>query len=296
MYLAKISCMRRRPDQRPIEKLKYKQREPSDRDAQIVQAVYHHRKLSQEQLYRLFFNNPNTGKQVLRRLFARRFLARRFLSYDLLMREVFYVLDVNGAQLLNDRYNTIVVPSALTQHVTSPFLWHTVAINDFWIMVKLAAKQEGYKLTHWKAEQELKKGYDRVQLTSASGVHKSVSVIPDSYFVIDAPKGEAYFFLELDRARSSLKRFRQKVLAYIEYLDSGAYERRYKTKKLRILTVTTSKRKDHLKQLLETTQKAGGKRRFWFAMLHEITPKTVFHAPIWHVAGEPATRCLFDRE
>jgi hypothetical protein len=114
--------------------------------------------------------------------------------------------------------------------------------------------------------------------------------------VIDAPKGEAYFFLELDRARSSLKRFRQKVAAYLEYINSGAYERRYGTKKLRILTVTTSKRTDHLKQLLAATQAAGGKKRFWFAMLHEITPETVFHAPIWHVAGELQPRCLFDRE
>ena len=115
-----------------------------------------------------------------------------------------------------------------------------------------------------------------------------------TYFVIDAPKGEAYFFLELDRARSSLKRFRQKVSAYLEYIDSGAYARRYGTKKLRILTVTTSKRKDHLKQLIEATQQVGGKKRFWFAMLHEIDPNTIFHAPIWHVAGEPLLHCLFD--
>ncbi len=48
------------------------------------------------------------------------------------------------------------------------------------------------------------------------------------------------------------KRFKTKILAYQAYYGSGAYQRRYETRSLRVLTVTTSApRAEHLKQLTE---------------------------------------------
>jgi hypothetical protein len=119
-------------------------------------------------------------------------------------------------------------------------------------------------------------------------------LIPDSYFVLQTPKGRAHFFLEVDRSQETLGVFKSKVLAYAAYHATGGYERRYGSKSMRVITVTTSKRRlDNLKQ---ATEEVGGKRRFWFSLLSDLTPETILNNPVWSVAGEQQSSVLIDVE
>ena len=126
---------------------------------------------------------------------------------------------------------------------------------------------------------------------------RPVSVIPDGYFVLATPLGKAHFFVEIDRGTETLARFKQKIHAYKEYFDSGAYERRYGTKSMRVLTVATGEgRLTNLWRATgEVTAAIGGQRRFWFGLADRLTVDTVLNAPVWVIAGEQTARPLIDR-
>ncbi len=74
------------------------------------------------------------------------------------------------------------------------------------------------------------------------------------YFVLNLGDRRAHFFLELDQATMSNKRWKTRILAYKAYTDSGKYQKRYHTQSLRILTVrTTQARLGNLKMTTEDT-------------------------------------------
>ncbi len=114
------------------------------------------------------------------------------------------------------------------------FLEHVLAINDVRVAVMVAARRNGYDLEQWLDDATLKADYDRVTITARSGRRRQVSLIPDSYFVLQVPQGRACFFLELDRGTMTAGRFQNKVLAYQAYIASGQYERRYGTRSLAV--------------------------------------------------------------
>jgi hypothetical protein len=137
----------------------------------------------------------------------------------------------------------------------------------------------------------LKADYDYVPIQTKSGKHEKVSLIPDSYFVIQTQQGRAPFFLELDRGTMELSRFETKILAYQAYVISGMYEARYNSKSLCVMTVTLSeKRRDQLRKAVESV---GGRERYWFGMLSDIAPDTVLASAIWSLCGQAGTFSLF---
>jgi len=140
------------------------------------------------------------------------------------------------------------------------FLAHTMALNDVMVAVTVASWQhEGYTLETWRTEREIKTDYDRVTITESSGRRVHTAVVPDSYFALLVGHRRYPCFLELDRGTMALKRFRDKVKAYLAYIDSGGYERRYGSRKVRILTVTLGeKRAAHLKSVTEEAGGVGG--------------------------------------
>ena len=78
-------------------------------------------------------------------------------------------------------------------------------------------------------------------------------------------------------------RFRDKVLAYQAYIASGQYEKRYGTRSLRVLTVTSGPKR--LENLKAEAEEARGGRVFWFTALKSVTVEAVIEQPIWQIAG-----------
>ncbi len=263
------------------------------RDISIIRTVYQYRVLRQDQLIRLFGRSRSVMQRVLLRLYQHRFLDRRFLPVYAGSSPTMYVLDKRGAEVLRTQFGMDDLTwYSSSKDLKTEFLEHTTAINDFRIAITVAAQAAGYELCKWATEAELKANYDRVSIRTQSNKMQSVSLIPDSYFVLKTPLGFAHFFLEVDRGSETIGRFKSKILAYMSYHQSGAYERRYKSKSMRVLTLATGAKR--LENLKIATEAVGGKHRFWFAHIDEITSESVFGQPLWYVAGEGQQRSLID--
>jgi hypothetical protein len=265
----------------------------TERDKAIVEAVHRYRLLRQDQVQALFFGSPSAAQRVLVRLYDHGFLERRFIPVYSGRSPTFYVLDRRGAELLRaERGYDELNWHHSSKDLSSDFLEHTLAINDVRIAVTKAAQQPGYALLEWRSESDLKADYDRVTLRTSTGRARAVSIVPDSYFVVQTPLGRAPFFLEVDRGTETITRFLTKVRAYVAYYASGGYERRFGSRSLRILTVTTgAQRRDNLCQ---ATASATHERRFYFAQAADLRAKTIFVQPVWCVAGEPLPRALVE--
>lgn len=267
----------------------------TERDLDILQAVYEYEILSTQQLQTLFFPSSQTAYARLSLLYHHGLLERRFLGLyaDKMNTPLLYVLDKRGADALQAQRGVEVTWRKRNRHVTITFLEHALAINQVRVAIAKACQlREGFELIHWRGENELKADYERVTIETEMGRKVSISLIPDSYFVLQTPNGVAHFFLEVDRGTETVKRFKTKIEAYQVYYASGAYQRRYETRSLRILTVTIStKRAENLKQM---TEAAGGKQRFWFTTLDQLSPQTVLESPVWQVGTQIAFQPLVE--
>jgi hypothetical protein len=264
------------------------------RDKEVVRAVHEYRVLRQDQIEALLFPHKASAQRRLVKLYDYGFLERHFLPTrgGLMNSPILYSLDKRGIELLRAEFGYEDLnwyPSS--KALKDDFLEHTMAINEVRVVVTLACRRLGYQLLTWKGEGELKADYDRVAIP-VKGARREVSLIPDSYFVLDTPHGQAHFFLELDRGTMTTARFQTKIAAYISYQRSGAYERRYNTRSLRVLTVTLGpQRLANLKHLTEAT---GGQQWFWFAVLSDLNAEHVLSAPVWQLASWKGQAALIE--
>jgi len=241
------------------------------------------------------FTGKNTTNERLKRLYQHRFLERRWLpvEYGQGMSQAIYLLGERGADLVAERQGIdrgAVGWQKSHNRVGSPFLEHSLMINDVRIAFTVGAQAAGYEVNTWVGEDELKAVGDHVYIPSQNGGQRKVAVIPDGYLVLNLGHKQAHFFLEIDRATLSNKRWRERVRAYLVYTQSGRYTERYGTRSLRVLTVTTGLKR--LANLKHSTEDAGGHAMFWFTTLRDTTPDRVLGQPIWQVAGEENSACL----
>lgn len=267
------------------------------RDLEVLKAVYEYRVLTHTQLTQLVFanNHPSIATKRLYTLFHNGYLERLFLPVrgGVAVSPTLYLLGEKGAHELSlsgEYLNFYWAKDHLK--VGTLFLSHSLAISEFRLKITLACRAAGIPIIEWRGERELKKGYDKVTVTSPSGITRSLPIIPDSYFVLQTPKGKRHFYLEIDRGTMEGKRFRAKVEGYTAYFKSGAYTERYGTNSLRVLTVTESQRR--MNNLKAITERAGGKSRFWFASLETLTAENILADAVWYVAQRQEQHTLFE--
>ena len=177
-------------------------------------------------------------------------------------------------------------------YVGSIFLEHRLVLNQVRIAFAIAAPKHGYAIERWVTEEELKASPDYVFIATAGGSRRRVPVIPDGYFVFNLVDRRAHFCLEVDRATVPNKRWRQRVQAYLAYVQSGKYRQRFSTRSLRVLTVTTGQKR--LANLKKTTESAGGESMFWFTTLRHATAEQSLTESIWQIAGREGFYSLLD--
>ena len=290
------------------------------RDRQIIRAVYEFRALTTPQIERLFFPEGSLATAEVKSDAPLRLLNHRcqhrlklLFHHGYLHREerpqkrtegskpLVYYLDMMGAELLSREDEAELDWDPTEADVSSPFLEHLLLTNDLRIAVIVASRNLDVAVRAWIDDRALKSPHmkDYVTLTGSSGGTRQVAVVPDGYFLLNANRRSYHHFLEIDRgtvtaaySKDGKRDWSHKVRAYNEYLASGKYEARYKTKTVRILTVTTGeKRMAHLKQITEAT--AGETAfRFWFTTFDQISPETILTTPIWHIAGSDERRPL----
>jgi len=168
------------------------------------------------------------------------------------------------------------------------FIEHTLAINDARIaFIKAALGSKEYDL-FWFNESEVKSWREKVEDPENSG--KTLAITPDAFFYLIGKKKKAYYFLEVDRATESNRRWRDKIRSYVEYVKSGKYTARFKTEALRVLTITTSK--ERMANLIKTTQSAENAYFFLFTTFDQIKGKNIIFQQIWKSKEEKASISL----
>lgn len=226
-----------------------------------------------------------------------------------------YALDRAGAILASQQMGIDYAsidwkPKALEENYI--FLQHLLETHNLRIAITLSAQKLGIELNTWLYETILrsKEWVDHVLLKErkdGKDVETRVSVIPDSFCVLETPRGMGYFPIEIDRGTVTLARWREKVQAYIEYHKSGEYQNRYHARNFRLLILTTSMtRLMNLKEQCE--QVAPDDERFWFTTFDKVVRKLpipyspsgslktrnsytwvynddLLIAPVWHKSG-----------
>ena len=130
---------------------------------------------------------------------------------------------------------------------------------------------------------------DSVEISTPQGRKMKVTIVPDGYFLLAAGEHNYHNFLEIDMGtvtgRSdnySRRTFSRKIRGYIAYGSSDQYKERYQAESMRLLTVTTGKKR--MENLISVTESVGGGELFWFTTFDMINAQTVLTAPIWTVA------------
>jgi hypothetical protein len=255
-----------------------------ERDRQILAAVGQHRFLSREQIERLFFGTTTRANFRLQKLYQHKFLNRLHLPTVRGSSQAIYCLDRNGVEVAAEALG--VPPATIpwkykNRDVGALFLKHLLGVNDVRIAFEVAARENsGHELLLWLPEQDAKNGY---------GWHSGSKVLaPDAYGRYGFGDRVISFFVELDRATMTNKRWQEKVDRYLEYSASGRYEERFGMKLFRVLVVTTTpqRRSNLLSVTAERTDKM-----FWFTTLESIRDRGVLGAG-WSRSGSIGLQLL----
>ena len=284
----------------------------TERDLEILQAICTARYMTAPQVEALFWRNAKGGTYGSKKAAQRRL---RLLTHHRLLRRIeqpvkrgegsaayIYSINARGAEILVHEVGmdpAVVDWRPRSREENYPFLQHLLDTTDFRIALSLACKAHKVTLVSWTDEREIKsqEAYDYVSLTGPMGGTQKVAVIPDASFVIRTGDRQARYVLETDRGTVSIsptlwnrRGWTQKIRAYMEYYQSGLYEKRYQTVSMLVLTVTTSLAR--LEQMKAATEEVGGDSRFLFTTFENAQADTLLTGEIWHRAGHEETYSL----
>lgn len=179
------------------------------------------------------------------------------------------------------------------------FLEHLLATNDVRVAFTVSAQAHDFQIVTWRDEQTLRSPQmkDVVVIKGPDGAQAKSAVVPDSYCRLDASTDTFNFMLEIDMrtvtGEASMwgrRDWARKVKVFLEYYRSGAYQKRYKTADMRVLTITTGEKR--LANLKRITEAAGGKARFWFTTFELVQSGDVLTKPIWSIASRQGLHAL----
>ena len=284
----------------------------TQRDIDIVTAVYKYRVLTAPQIYSLFFSKellPIGGKSVSSRCQLRlknlyhSGLLHRFqqpLNFNEGSKPLLYQLDKEAVPLLARVFD--VSPDEIdwkpkdNKRGFFTFLNHLLKTNDVMIAIELAAKANGFEIKKWIDETVLRsetmKAY--VYLPTHKGSEVKRTLVPDGYVQLSDTNFDYHHFLEIDMGTEDLKRFGEKIPRYLAYYNSGGFEKTYGAKSMRVLIITTGARR--AENLRKTTEELGGDIEFWFSDFTAVNPASIFTEPIWSIAGYEGKYSLFDEQ
>lgn len=280
----------------------------TQRDRQIILAVYEYRLLSAPQIEALFFPSTKATTHSRRTACQRRlqllyhhgFLER--LPQPVILGQgrapFVYALDEAGANLVAaqlgvDRAEVGWKPKH--NQLGPQFMAHGLAINDLRVVLNRLADEGRFEIKQWLDEFTLKSAVWQDKVPHDMQGARLVRKYPDGYFLlgVSGTEQQAHFFLEVDRGTMSNTRLQEKIKAYHEFRQSGRSQRYYGTRNFRVLTVTTSE--PRLANLKRTTEQAKGDHYFWFTTQEQVNiwqPEIILDE-VWAVATKEEKHLLF---
>jgi hypothetical protein len=238
-----------------------------DRDRVLLQELAVMRVVDREQAKLVAgFNSTSRANARLLALSQAGLLRRFFLGTVGGARKALYALSQNGANLVQVPYRG---PRRRRDEtlVADFFASHQMRINDLYCALKCdAIPVVNTQFIRWIAFHE--------------PLDKGLSLIPDGYFEVAAPKRTIAAFLEVDLGHESRKVWTAKVQGYLRYALSGEFERRFGQAQFRTLVVASSERR---LQSLRSATAAVTEKIFWFTTLEAISHDGIWSA-IWQRA------------
>lgn len=277
----------------------------------MLQSLAKYRFLTAEQIRKLHFPEGSQSycNERLRALFHKpyRYVDRRPLplEWGKGSPKLVYTLTKRGADRLKEEgfFKDVTFQSLYKlKQGTAEYKKHEIAVNEFMIAAEQGAKQKGWEMESWISEADFKhpsllkelKAYD-------PETGRDIPVAPDGFFSLYFPEQDkrALFFLELDRGTMEIARFRYKKIRGYTLFGEKWREietfRKYKDLPItfRVLNVIDGG-EQRMANLLHIAaekefesdpddERLAKSRRFYFSLLKDITPESVFSDPLWLV-------------
>jgi hypothetical protein len=261
---------------------------PTARDVEVVQAVWQLRMCTANQICDLLFSAGGRSRcqRRLTLLYQHRFIeklpGRAPSSPDV------YSVGREAVQGLRLLRAASASRDLLRRTRRVGQLEHVLAVNDVRCRIARAARERGLELPEWRDQGELAR------------FGREFGVIPDAYFVlqreIEGRVGSAAFALEVERSPRGPEAMSRKYRRVVDFYRTGAYERAFHRRSLRVLVVVSSITLDAelswAWRLAVLAERAGlsfgafGSSRELLATL----PESLFRAPIWFRPHQ-AERC-----
>ncbi|GAG56075.1 unnamed protein product [marine sediment metagenome] len=222
----------------------------SETDLKILKDLANYRVLDTRHISELHSKvSKRTIQRRLKLLFHAGFLERpikQFSQYKY-PSHIIYTLGRKGAKFLFPSKRT----TKWRKKVKSAFLWHSLMISNFRVILTLALKNKTEsKLVNWQEENLT----DSVYLEG-----ERLPIAPDGFFTIEDKDDLLHFFLEADRSTMEGKRFLSKMRAYWQWWLEEGHKKKFNISVFRVLTITVSKkRKENLRKI---TKRADDRRR-----------------------------------
>ncbi len=296
----------------------------TERDKEIIKAVWEYKALTAPQIVTLLFPLTQGGPSItrgkpgslrgrmnqcklrLKKLWENGYLWRgeQLTTHSKGRKPFVYRIDQAGAKLLPELLSVDadeVNWSPKQRRLPTP---HDLQTTDIIIALIAASMQHGFEVTQFVDDHTLRSHHatDLVTVTGDRGATYRAAVKPDGYLKLWNGDRHFHFFIECDRGntvgayadeiKSYYKRdWKKKIKTYLAYYNSGLYRKRYHTKSLRILTVTTSLQR--MQTILRVAETTNAGNRFWFTTFDQLNYEAAFTEPIWYISGTNEVSPLF---
>lgn len=231
------------------------------RDDRMLELVFRHRFLQPQHLHPLLGGRTNgvslnNLKRRCRLLWEHRYLDRPRAARPLraLTEEIIYGLGKKGAQRLDQ-----LDPGLRIGHLDWgdqpgwPYVDHQIKVAEFLVALQLACERRGFTL---QSPGHYQRRRFRIKVPGNRD-----PILPDAVFLIRRPDGRAaVHYLELDRGSVSLVRMKRRYENYFRWWKHGGAMRLFKSKRIRVLTVTEDPR--HLDALRRIATPIGREAQF----------------------------------
>jgi protein involved in plasmid replication-relaxation len=237
----------------------------TDVDIRVLRALSRYHYLTAKQLSRLMYPNLHDDDRHAQRIFHRLTKHAYVLKLRALPKPKYgqdrhvHTLARNGRSYLQGLgvpVEPYFRPSEERRSTdNSPFMMHRLAAIDVMIAADALCRDvESISCPRMLSERELKRQPLRVQVTSlGSGIVRDVAVIPDAWFQLTNGVESPYSIaVELDRATEDQKAWRQKVAAYLAWVN-GPYQAAFETDNVTVAVVCPDTHR--VGQLIEWTRR-----------------------------------------
>lgn len=257
----------------------------TERDARLLSLLYEHRFLRTDQLWDLMVDFESE-QMLWKRL---RLMRKHSYVVKLAQREqgrTVYCLEKQGAKLIAAEQNLPLKQVACGAKSGKRFLAHKLAIADFRVALTLALRKlEQTHTLEWVSELQLRRQAMQVRVPH---VGEQLPLNPDGLAIFEDPAGSlTQAYLEIDLATETHGEFVKKVEAYLGYTTT---ENKFPQHRLEVpfcvLVVTTSN--ERMANLIAVTRDVGGRERFYFTTLGNITAEAIL-TEVWKQADPEAS-------